>query len=822
MAGAAETELERMVIRLVGDGSAYIQMLKSAEVQTVQSTANIQKMANEVHGYQKSIEGFASSLVNNLAGLLGITSTLAVLFKGIDLASEAEQNEIAFGVMLKSAEAGKEMVKSLRDFAATTPLNQQDTQQATKTLLQFGIAGKDILKTLRQLGDVTGGDAQRFQQMAFAFGQMSGAGRLMGQELNQMINAGFNPLQEISRTTGKSMDQLRQDMEKAKITVDVVKEAFRTATSQGGSFFGQMEKQSKSAKGLFSTMQDDIGSALQKFGEIATKGLKLKEAMQGISTAAASVQKIFKDFSPEVMLLVQAGGALVATFVAIKVATVAWGAAVVMLTTVLAPLKAAIAAAGTVSLALLGLWGGAAVTGIAMAAVAIVGLAAAFYTLGSAMSSANRQALDDFNKGIIESQRLYSDWAKRFSLDTAIIMEGFFRLHGSTKQESYGAEALAKAQNELRGYQDMVKGAESEVENLNTVWAKWTGSKTLEAANIQLKDANSRLDLARERVKQLQDEMAKVEAGKKKDPANDPATIQAVTQLTDKLKEQAATLGMTAERASIYKVALKGASAIQLEEAKALAYLIEQKKKVAEADKEAKKEVEDLKNDTKHLSESLDEEIAKLQLGEDAAKLHALAKRGVIGADLEVISAKMKMLQSLKDEHKLMEDGKKTTKDAMTPLETYQARVAELQKQLMGGAISEETFGRAVAEAEEKMKKAGEETKKAKQEIQRFDAALVGSGEAAKRIAEHQAKFARPEAKRPGADAAALAAAAGYQGTQIVRPADRSRVGRQTWAGDGPTSSKRGDERLGEMVELLRSIRDQGESSITVDTVDLG
>lgn len=192
-----ETELESLLVRLLGDSTQYQEMLREAEAQTVASARQVESAASQVQSYGSSLQSFATSVVGVIGSLVGGLSLLGGVIKGIGLAAEAEKTEIAFSTMLKSADAGKQMVKDLQDFAAATPLNTEDIQRAAKTLLQFGVAGEDILGTMRQLGDVTGGDATRFNQMALAFGQMAASGRLMGQDLLQMINAGFNPLQEI-------------------------------------------------------------------------------------------------------------------------------------------------------------------------------------------------------------------------------------------------------------------------------------------------------------------------------------------------------------------------------------------------------------------------------------------------------------------------------------------------------------------------------------------------------------------------------------------------------------------------------------------------
>jgi regulator of protease activity HflC (stomatin/prohibitin superfamily) len=88
----------------------------------------------------------------------------------------------------------------------------------------------------------------------------------MGQEVLQMINGGFNPLQEISRTTGISMVELKKRMEDGQISAEMVAKAFQTATSEGGLFFGMNERLSQSMSGQFAKMESEIKAAAISLG----------------------------------------------------------------------------------------------------------------------------------------------------------------------------------------------------------------------------------------------------------------------------------------------------------------------------------------------------------------------------------------------------------------------------------------------------------------------------------------------------------------------------------------------------------------------------
>ncbi|MCL5291275.1 MAG: tape measure protein [Actinobacteria bacterium] len=206
-------------------------------------------------------EGISASITKTvMAGTAALGAAVVTgLAYGIKSAGEMEAIRTSFDVMLGSAEKGAAMFKDLSEMANRTPFDTEGLAGAAKTLLGFGVAAKDIKPDLGMLGDIAQGNREKFQRLALAFAQVSSAGKLQGQDLLQMIDAGFNPLGVISKQTGKSMGELRQEMEKGSISADMVRDAMVTATSAGGQFFQGMERGSKTWPGIVSTITDNVG-----------------------------------------------------------------------------------------------------------------------------------------------------------------------------------------------------------------------------------------------------------------------------------------------------------------------------------------------------------------------------------------------------------------------------------------------------------------------------------------------------------------------------------------------------------------------------------
>jgi tape measure domain-containing protein len=217
----------------------------------------------------------AGNVLTGLASAKGILDGIVdTLKKPITLAADMESMNAEFAVMLGSGAKAKALLGDLRQFANVTPFGTAGLASNAKTLLAFGVASDQVVPTLKMLGDIAGTSQEKLDSLTLAFSQATSAGKLQGQDLLQLINAGFNPLQEMARTTGRSMVDLREDMEKGNITADMMAAAFRSATSAGGRFFGNTSAQSRVFAGLASTLGDAWDEFLRRFGAPVASALK--------------------------------------------------------------------------------------------------------------------------------------------------------------------------------------------------------------------------------------------------------------------------------------------------------------------------------------------------------------------------------------------------------------------------------------------------------------------------------------------------------------------------------------------------------------------
>jgi len=202
-----------------------------------------------------------------------------VVKSGLEYNASMQSYLTNFKVMLGSEEQAAEKLAEIRKMAASTPFSLDDLTGGTQTLLQFGIAADDTTGVLQRLGDISLGNADKLQTLVRAYGKMSSAQKVTLENVTMMIDAGFNPLNQICTATGESMADLYKRISDGKVSFAELEAAVASATSQGGQFYNGMLEASQTFSGRMSTLKDNVsaltgeltGGLFEALGELVVK-----------------------------------------------------------------------------------------------------------------------------------------------------------------------------------------------------------------------------------------------------------------------------------------------------------------------------------------------------------------------------------------------------------------------------------------------------------------------------------------------------------------------------------------------------------------------
>lgn len=250
-------------------------------------------------GFSKGLskmQSLAKTGFKAMATATGVVATAmaGALANGVKFNAEIEQLQTSFEVMTGSADKAREVIEKLKKVGAQTPYELKGLAQTTQTLMQYGLTADEAYNATINLGDIAQGNAEKMQSIALAFGQMSSLGKVTMQDIKQMINAGFNPLQAIADMTGESIEKVNKRYEDGAISVEEVTKAMQYASSENGRYFNSMEKQSKTLAGQISTLKDNFDSLTGTLSEGLSKTIS-GEVLPSINNLLQNMETAFNE-----------------------------------------------------------------------------------------------------------------------------------------------------------------------------------------------------------------------------------------------------------------------------------------------------------------------------------------------------------------------------------------------------------------------------------------------------------------------------------------------------------------------------------------------
>lgn len=229
--------------------------------------SGLRQAENQIGSFENFVTQSGQRIGTALGVGFGVVGLKSFASEIINVRGEMQMLSTSFEALLGNKASADAMIGGIKDYVLNSPYSITGLSKASQLLLGFGVDAEKIMPTLKQIGDISMGSSERMYSLSLAFAQMSATGRLMGQDLLQMINAGFNPLQTISEKTGKSMGDLKKDMENGAISSEMVADAFASVSAEGGRFYNMAQKQASGIKGLQGTLTSALSEMYNNIGE---------------------------------------------------------------------------------------------------------------------------------------------------------------------------------------------------------------------------------------------------------------------------------------------------------------------------------------------------------------------------------------------------------------------------------------------------------------------------------------------------------------------------------------------------------------------------
>lgn len=267
-------------------------------------------------GLSKKMDGFGEKVGRAGRDMMPVTLGIGALAGfALNASAKMETLQTSFKTMTGSAENARAMVEELRAFGARTPFEMEGIGGATKQLLAFGVAQKDIIPTLTSLGDISAGADVPLSDMASIFGKIKSKGKAMTDELLQMSDRGIPIVDVLAKGFKVTKDKVFDMASEGKISFETMQKAIAKMTGKGGIFFDQMNEQSKTLAGRWSTVKDSVTNSLTVIGDTLVDTLDIKGVLErgsaSLDKLTAKVQAFIKE-NPGITKIVLAVVAFVA------------------------------------------------------------------------------------------------------------------------------------------------------------------------------------------------------------------------------------------------------------------------------------------------------------------------------------------------------------------------------------------------------------------------------------------------------------------------------------------------------------------------------
>jgi hypothetical protein len=267
--------------------------------------------------------------------------------------AEVENATIEMKAYTGTLEEAKKIIAEMQDYAVKSPYQLGGVLQATSMMMKYGASAENAMEMTKMLGDVAAGNTDRLKLLALAVGQAQGFGRLQGQELRQLVNAGFNPLMTAARELAgpgadetaikKQMDRLQDAMRRRQLSSDIIKAALEVETSEGGRFAGMALEQAKTLTGWANQFIETLDlikiQITEIFADDLKEGMKMvvryTEAIKGWIQTNKEVVKAYVELGLKIM-----GAIVLFHALAFAVASAKW--IMIAFMTVLGPLRLAL------------------------------------------------------------------------------------------------------------------------------------------------------------------------------------------------------------------------------------------------------------------------------------------------------------------------------------------------------------------------------------------------------------------------------------------------------------------------------------------------
>lgn len=264
--------------------------LRTAKAQ--QQLNNLNRLGTSHYTAHSRLLGELGTLAAGYFSIRGVSSFVSSL---VEVTGQYEAQRAALRAILQDEAGTDKLLAQFQELALISPYTFQSLTGYAKQLAAFGVPLDEIYDTTKRLADVSSGVGVDLSRIILAYGQVRSASFLKGSELRQFTEAGIPLLEmlaeQFTKIEGKavSVGDVFDKISARQVPFEMVAQAFKDMTSEGGKFYNMQEVLSETVQGKVSNLKDAYEKMLYTIGENQSGMIKgtvdgLKALMENYET----------------------------------------------------------------------------------------------------------------------------------------------------------------------------------------------------------------------------------------------------------------------------------------------------------------------------------------------------------------------------------------------------------------------------------------------------------------------------------------------------------------------------------------------------------
>ena len=246
----------------------------------------------------------------------------------VRITGEFELQRVSLRAMLNDINAADKIFSQTKALAVQSPFQFMNLMGFSKQLAAFSVPVSELFETTKMLSDISAGLGVDMGRIVLAYSQIRSAAVLRGSEVRQLTEAGVPILEDLAKMFTQmegqavTIGEVFERISTRQVPFEMVEQAFKNMTSEGGKFYRMQEVQAETLRGQVTNLIDawqiamyELGSSSEGFLKGAVGAIRsLIENFHLVVDAIMAAVAAFGAYNAAALVMAARNGTVAASF----------------------------------------------------------------------------------------------------------------------------------------------------------------------------------------------------------------------------------------------------------------------------------------------------------------------------------------------------------------------------------------------------------------------------------------------------------------------------------------------------------------------------